>query len=152
LYEGGLRVPLVIRWPGVQKTPGAVLDTPVVSMDLSATILDAAKVIRKSDETADGVTLRPVLQGQPLDRGSLYFHYPHFAFHRANRPGGAVRSGNYKLIRHYDDNSVELFDLAQDIGETRNLALAQPDVAAKLDAQLGRWLEATGAQMPTPSK
>jgi arylsulfatase A-like enzyme len=157
LYEGGLRVPLVVRWPGVVArgkpvTPGTTSDTPVVSTDLSATVLDAAGVKVGRNETLDGVSLRPLLEGKKLDRESLFFHYPHYAWHKGNRPGGAVRSGPYKLIRRYDDNSLELFDLANDIGEKQNLARKKPDLAAKLDAQLGRWLKETGAQMPSPAR
>ncbi len=151
LYEGGLRVPLVVRWPGVAAA-GGTDDTPVVSTDLSATILDAAGVRPGAGEVIDGVSLRPTLQGKKPDRGALFFHYPHFAWHKGNRPGGAVRSGPYKLIRRYDDNSVELYDLANDIGEARNLAGERPDVAAALDAQLGRWLRDTGARLPTPAR
>lgn len=152
LFEGGLRVPLIIHWPGVQQKPGIVLDTPVITMDLSATILDAANHKLRSNETMDGLTLRPLLQGKNIDRDGLYFHYPHFAFHRSNRPGGAVRSGKHKLIRRYDDNSLELYDLANDLSETHNLALQKPDVAAQLDDQLGRWLKETNAQLPTSMK
>ncbi len=157
LYEGGLRVPLIVRWPGVVApgkpvTPGATNDTPIISTDLSATILDAADVKPGQDETLDGVSLRPLFQGKKLDRESLFFHYPHYAWHKGNRPGGAVRSGQYKLIRRYDDNSLELFDLANDAGEKVNLAEKKPELAAKLDEQLGCWLKETGAQMPTPVK
>jgi arylsulfatase A-like enzyme len=149
LYEGGLRVPLVVRWPGVA-APGTSCDTPVTSTDLAATVLDAAGVTPGSKEPLDGISLRPLLRGDRVDRGPLYFHYPHYAWHKANRPGGAVRSGPYKLIRRYDDHSLELFDLTTDVGETVNLAAQKPDVAAGLDAQLGRWLRETGARMPTP--
>ena len=157
LYEGGLRVPLILRWPGViaagkPVAPAAVNDSPTISMDLSATILDAAHVKLGRNESLDGVTLRPLLQGKKLDREQLFFHYPHYAWHKSNRPGGAVRAGQYKLIRRYDDNSVELFDLAADVGETRNLAAQKPKLAAKLDQQLERWLKDTAAQMPTPIK
>ena len=157
LYEGGLRVPLIIRWPGVVAAgrpvaPGAVDDTPVISMDLSATILDAADVKLGPGESLDGTTLRPLLAGGKLDRGPLFFHYPHYAWHHSNRPGGAIRCGRYKLIRRYDDHSLELFDLAADLGETTNLAPRKPELAAELDQQLGRWLGETGAQMPTRMK
>ena len=155
LYEGGLRVPLIVRWPAVVATgrmvaPGATDDTPVVSMDLTATVLDAAGVELAGDETPDGRSLRPLLRGGKLDRDALYFHYPHYAWHKSNRPGGAVRAGPYKLIRRYDDGSLELFDLSADVGELRNLAAEKPAVAAKLDAELDRWLKDTAAQMPTP--
>ena len=150
-------MPLIVRWPGVVATgkpvaPGTTDDTPVVSMDLSATILDAAGVKLGRTEALDGVSLRPLLDGKKLDRDALYFHYPHYAWHKANRPGGAVRSGQFKLIRRYDDNGLELFDLTNDIGEKENVAARKPEVAAKLDAQLGRWLTGTAAQMPTPVK
>jgi arylsulfatase A-like enzyme len=155
LYEGGLRVPLIIRWPGTLKkpvAPGSINDTPVISMDLSATILDAVGVKLGRNEALDGTTLRPLLQGKGLDRDCLYFHYPHYAWHRSNRPGGAIRCGSYKLIRRYDDNSVELFELSRDIGEKRNLAGQKPEIATRLDRKLGLWLKETAAQMPTPVK
>lgn len=155
LYEGGLRVPLIIRWPseiaaGKPTAPATVNDTPVISMDLTATILDAAGVLPGLDESLDGESLRPLFRGQKLKREQLYFHYPHYAWHKSNRPGGAVRAGSYKLIRRYDDNSLELFDLSTDIGEKQNVAGAKPKVAAKLNEQLDQWLMETGAQLPTP--
>jgi arylsulfatase A len=121
-------------------------------MDLSASILAAADVKLGRGESLDGKSLRPLLQGKKLDREALYFHYPHYAWHRSNRPGGAIRSGSYKLIRRYDDNLIELFDLSKDVGEKRNLATLIPKVAARLDEQLGRWLNETAAQMPTTIK
>ncbi len=152
LFEGGLRVPLIIRWPGVTDksgVPATTINTPVISMDLSATILDAAGAKLMANESLDGTTLRPLLQGQSLNREALYFHYPHYAWHKSNRPGGAIRSGKFKLIRRYDDNSVELYDLSNDIGEKQNLAGKMPGLAETLDGKLGEWLKQTGAQMPT---
>ncbi|MEX1223681.1 MAG: sulfatase, partial [Pirellulales bacterium] len=149
IYEGGIRVPQIIRWPGIQQQAGREIDTPVTSMDLPATILDAAGVALPDDESLDGVSLRPLLRGEALDRENLYFHYPHYAFHRGNRPAGAVRSGSHKLIRWYDDNSLELYDLSKDLSETKNLAAEQPQRAARLNEQLNRWLTETNAQMPT---
>lgn len=148
LYEGGLRVPLIIRWPGVTK-PGSVQETPTVSMDLSATILDAAGVALKPGESLDGKSLRPLLMGERFEREALYFHYPHFAFHKANRPGSAIRSGRHKLILRHDDQSVELFDLANDLSETRNLAKDRPKLARQLKARLENWLSETQAGLPT---
>jgi arylsulfatase A-like enzyme len=155
LYEGGLRVPLIIRWPGAMKKPvvaGSVNDTPVIGMDLAATVLDAAGVKLEKGEALDGMSLRPLLRGERLERDALFFHYPHYAWHKGNRPGGAVRSGAYKLIRRYDDGSLELFDLTRDIGERKNLALKMPKLAGELDGRLGRWLKETASQMPTPVK
>lgn len=147
LYEGGLRVPLIVRWPGVTKA-GAVNDTPVVSMDLTATILDAASVTLGEHESLDGESLRPLFQGGKLERDALFFHYPHFAFHKANRPGSAIRSGRYKLILWYDDDSVELFDLDKDLGEKENLTEMKPEVAQRLMARLHGWLVSTKAGLP----
>lgn len=149
LYEGGLRVPLIIRWPGRVKNPGGTDDTPVISMDLSATILDAAGAGPRSGEPIDGRSLLPLLGGEALKSRDLFFHYPHYAFHRANHPGGAVRSGDFKLIRRYDDEKIELYDLARDPGETRDLAAEKSGLAADLNARLSRWLAETGAQLPT---
>jgi arylsulfatase A len=151
LYEGGLRVPLIVRWPGVTEA-GAANETPVVSMDLTATILDAAGVTLTNDEALDGESLRPLFTGGKLQRDALYFHYPHFAFHKANRPGSAIRWGQYKLILRYDDDSVELFDLENDLGETKNLADAKPDVARKLKDRLTNWLEEMKAGLPEKRK
>lgn len=148
LYEGGIRVPLIIRWPGVAET-GKTDDTPVIAMDLTATMLDAAGVSLKKDETIDGTSLEPLLRGEEFSHEPLYFHYPHFAFHKENRPGSAIRDGDHKLILHYDDDSVELYDLARDIGETKDLAAAMPEEAAKLRRQLEAWLDQTGAGIPT---
>jgi arylsulfatase A len=148
LYEGGLRVPLIVRWPGVTKV-GVVDNTPVISMDLTATMLDAAGVAIAKDERLDGESLRQLLRDGKLQREALYFHYPHFAFHKGNRPGSAIRWEQYKLILRYDDDSVELFDLENDLGETTNLAAAKPDVTRKLKDRLLKWLAETKAGLPT---
>jgi arylsulfatase A len=148
LFEGGIRVPLIIRWPGVAR-PGTINSTPVVSMDLTATVLDAAGINLADGERLDGITLKPMLVGRDVKPRSLFFHYPHFAWHKSNRPGAAVRDGNHKLILRFDDNSIELYDLAVDIGESRNLAKKRPQVARKLRESLEGWLAQTGARRPT---
>lgn len=148
LYEGGLRVPLIIRWPGITQG-GTVNTTPVVSMDLTATILDAAGVSLAAGESLDGETLLPLLKDGKLQRDALLFHYPHFAFHKANRPGSAIRAGQYKLILNHDDDSVELYDLDEDLGERKNLAKAKPEVTMALKERLTTWLQETTAGLPT---
>ncbi|HAA59502.1 MAG TPA: N-acetylgalactosamine-6-sulfatase, partial [Planctomycetaceae bacterium] len=100
----------------------------------------------------DGKTLRPLLEGRKVQPRSLFFHYPHFAWHKSNRPGAAVRSGDDKLILRFDDNSVELYDLAADIGERSNLAEKKPKLVRRLRGQLDAWLVETGARRPTPRK
>jgi arylsulfatase A-like enzyme len=129
-------------------TAGSVDQTPVISMDLTATMLDAAGVGLAKNERLDGESLRPLFQGGKLSHDALFFHYPHFAFHKANRPGSAIRSGQYKLILRYDDDSVELFDLENDLGETKNLATTKPDVTRQLKARLLNWLAETKAGLP----
>ncbi len=147
LYEGGLRVPLIVRWPGITEA-GVVNETPVISMDLTATILDAAGITLENVDKLDGKSLKPLFTGVQANREPLFFHYPHFAFHQANRPGSAIRWGQYKLILRYDDRSVELFDLQTDLGETKNLAEAKPEITQNLKSRLINWLEETKAALP----
>jgi len=147
IYEGGLRVPLIVRWPKVARS-GIIEQAPVISMDLAATVLDAAGLVVEQD-SLDGQSLRPLLAGEAWDREALYFHYPHFAFHKANRPASAIRSGPYKLIYFYDDESVELYHLEEDLSESIDLAPKQPERAAAMKAQLLQWLENVGAGLPT---
>ncbi len=89
-------------------------------------------------------------QTAPLQRESIFFHYPNYAFHGDNRLGGAIRTGDYKLIEFYDDSTVELYGLASDIGEQHDLAAQMPERAAAMKAALDQWLVASGAEMPTP--
>jgi arylsulfatase A-like enzyme len=145
LYEGGIRVPLMIRWPQVTQ-PGQQLDSPVITMDLHATILDAVGL--PPAEPTDGRSLRGLLRGKPFADRPLYFHYPNYAWHRDNRLGGAIRDGDYKLIEWFDDQSVELYNLRTDIGERRNLATANPQLARQLQAKLTLWRKNVGAIMP----
>jgi arylsulfatase A-like enzyme len=147
LYEGGIRVPLIVRWPGVVE-PGSECDFPVVSMDFYPTLLEA---VGASEATApDGVSLMRLLRGESaLDRPAIYFHYPNYAWHRSNRLGGAIRSGPYKLIEWFDDHSVELYDLAADISERHNLADAMPENATQLREMLVAWRAECDAAMPT---
>jgi arylsulfatase A-like enzyme len=148
LYEGGIRVPFIVRWPGVVK-PNSICSTPVVSMDTYPTILEAAGLAGDPEEVLDGESIIPLLNGtKALRRRAICFHYPNYAFHKQNRLGGAIREGDYKLIRYYDDESVELFNLADDIGETRNLASEATDLAHEMKLRLDHWLNETGANMP----
>jgi len=149
LFEGGIRVPTMMRWPG-RIAPGTE-NTPVISTDYFATMLDAAQLA--VPEGGDGESLIPLATGAaPLQRDSIYFHYPNYAFHRANRLGGAIRMGDYKLIERFDDGSLELFDLSQDLGETRNLADAHPGLARDLRDRLAGWRQRVGAAMPTRAR
>lgn len=148
LYEGGIRVPLVVRWPGIVRA-GAVCRTPVVSMDFYPTLLDAAGLKPDPDSPLDGENLMPLLaETGELRREEIFFHYPNYAWHKSNRLGGAVRSGDYKLILRYDDDSTELYNLADDIGEKRDLTAKMPRKASELKGKLKAWLRETKANMP----
>lgn len=150
LYEGGIRVPMMVRWPGVIE-PGTVNKTPVISTDFVPTIMELAGLAPISDHPVDGESLMPLLtQEDSLQRGAVYFHYPNYAFHHKNRLGSAIRQGDYKLIRWYDDGSVELYNLAKDLGEKSDLAKQKPALAKHLDGKLGRWLTENDAQYPVP--
>ncbi|MFP6612390.1 MAG: sulfatase [Pirellulales bacterium] len=152
LYEGGIRVPLIVRWPGVVPV-GAVSDEPVISMDFFPTILDAANLKADEKVPVDGQSLMPLLRRtEKLKRTAIYFHYPNYAFHGGNRLGSAIRDGNYKLLERFDDGSLELYDLKNDIGEKNNVASAKPDLAAALRKKLKIWRTETDAAMPTPRR
>ncbi|MGF1580672.1 MAG: sulfatase [Gemmataceae bacterium] len=148
LYEGGIRVPLIIRWPGVVE-PKSICNTPVISMDFFPTIVEATKVKHNPKTPFDGETLVSVLSGKgKLKRTALYWHYPNYAWHRQNQLGGVIREGDYKLTERYADGSLELYDLKRDLSETRNLAKAMPNKANRLRQKLRRWLQETKAAMP----
>ena len=148
LYEGGIRVPLIVRWPGVvpEKT---TCHTPVISTDFYPTLLEAAGLSPKPNKTLDGESIMPLLaQNGDLKRKSIFFHFPNYAWHRSNRLGAVIRRGDYKLIERYDDGSVELYNLADDLSEKKDLARQLPERAEKMKAQLDAWLKETGALMP----
>ncbi len=148
LYEVGIRVPWIVRWPGIVK-PGSTCSVPVISTDTYSTLLEAAGLKPVPEQAPDGESLLPLLrQTGSLQRKALYFHYPNYAFHQRNRLGGAIREGDFKLIRNYDDDSLELYNLAADLGETRNLSATHPEMTQRLTAKLESWLKSSGARMP----
>ncbi len=147
LYEGGVRVPLIIAWPGKTR-PGSTSDVPVVSTDLYPTILEIAKVPLRPKQHRDGISLASLLDGKGgLERQALYWHYPHYS-NQLGPPSGAVRQGDWKLIEFYEDGRLELYNLKADPGERTNLAARMPERARELRQMLQSWREAVGAQMP----
>ncbi|MDP0491116.1 MAG: sulfatase [Verrucomicrobiota bacterium JB023] len=149
LYEGGVRIPWFARWPGVIEA-GTTCPTPIISMDCYPTVLEAAGITPNPDSPIDGESLLPLFkQSDGLKRDAIYFHYPNYAFHKLNRLGGVVREGDHKLIKRYDDGALELYNLADDLSETENLAEKMPDQAERLEKKLDAWLKEMGAAMPT---
>jgi arylsulfatase A len=150
-YEGGVRVPLIVHWPGVTK-PNAVSDAPVITMDLFATIVEMCG--QKNSAAIDGVSAVPLLRGSgTIERDTLFWHYPHHQHYQqgGTMPYGAIRSGDYKLIEFFNDMHVELYNVKEDIGEKRDLAIAQPQKTDELRKRLHAWRKEVGAQMPTPN-
>jgi arylsulfatase A-like enzyme len=147
LYEGGIRTPWIIRAPGTTK-PGTVSDTPVLSTDLYPTLLALAGVQPDPSHPIDGVSLVPLLAGRSLDRGPLFWHYPHYG-NQGGSPSGAVRDGDWKLIEWYEDGRLELYNLRDDTGEEHDLAPRDPARAEALRARLAAWRKSVGAVMPT---
>ena len=148
LYEGGLRVPLLIRWPDRIKA-GAVAAVPVVNTDLMSTLLELAGV--RPPRGLDGASYARWLTGgaKPPAR-PLFWHFPHYT-NQGSRPGGAVRQGDWKLIEHYEDGRLELFHLGRDPGEAQDLSAREPGRTAALRKRLAVWRKSVGAQENTPN-
>jgi len=146
LYEGGIRVPLIIRWPGVAPR-GAVCDAVGCSVDFFPTLLEIAGAAAPADHVLDGMSLMPAVRNPagPHPRRSLYWHYPHY---HTGRPSGAIRDGDDKLIEFFEDGRLELYDLKTDPGETKDLAAEAPEKVRTLWRKLKDWRQSVCAQMP----
>lgn len=148
-YEGGVRVPLIIKWPGVTK-PGSLCHTPVIGVDFYPTLL-AMTGVMPSPGVVDGESIEPLLrQSGSIKRDAIFWHYPHY-HQTGGTPHGAIREGDFRLVEFYEDNHVELYNLKEDIGETNDLAAALPEKTAALRQKLHDWRQHVDAQMPTPN-
>jgi arylsulfatase A len=149
LYEGGIRVPLIVRWPGVTPS-GSTCAESVVSTDLYYTLLEAAGIADPT-HAVDGISLLPVLKNPSarLGRPELFFHYPHY--YQTTTPVSAIMSGDWKLLEYHEDKRVELYNLSGDLGEKDNLSARQPDRAREMLQRLEAWRRSVGAQMPEPN-
>jgi arylsulfatase A len=145
LYEGGIRVPLIVRWPS---RAAGERQEPVVTCDLFLTLLAAAGKAAAGDETVDGVDLSTLLRGEKakLSRDTLYWHYPHY--YETTTPVSAVRSGDWKLVEYFEDGRRELFNLRDDPQESRNIAMERPETAESLSRQLTEWRKDVAAKLP----
>lgn len=138
-YEGGIRVPLIIKWPG-KAAPGQVCPVPVTSSDLYPTCLAAAGLPLRPNQHLDGVNLVPVMTGgKAPGRESLFWHYPHYNSHPSSVPSSVIRKGPWKLIQTYDPPGLELYNLENDLGETADLSGQQARKLAQLKEELAAW-------------
>jgi arylsulfatase A-like enzyme len=151
LYEGGVREPWIVKWPGVTK-PGSVCDVPVMNTDILPTVLEACGLPAKPALHKDGVSFAPLLRGdtKPV-HDALFWHFPHYGNHGSG-PCSSVRVGDWKLIHWIEDDSVELFNVVNDLSEKTDLAAQQPDRVKDLRARLNAWRKETNANMPRPKK
>lgn len=144
LYEGGIRIPWIVRWPG-KIAAGRVCNEPISTVDIWPTLADLSGV--KCCAQPDGVSLVPLFEGkESLDREAIYWHYPHY---HHTTPAGAIRRGDWKLIEYFEDNRVELYNVTRDISESQNLAMQHPDRAKAMRKQLAAWRKSVNAKMPT---
>ena len=147
IYEGGIREPLIVRWPAVA-SPGLVVATPVSSPDFMPTLLEAAAI--QLHGGFDGRSMLPLLRGEKLRERALFWHYPHYG-NQGGAPAAAIRRGEWKLIEWLEDGRIELFRLSTDLGETTDLAANEPARAAALRGALHAWQKEVGARFPTPN-
>jgi arylsulfatase A-like enzyme len=152
LYEGGIREPMFVVWPGVTE-PGSRCSQPVISTDFYPTMLDMCGLELRPEQHLDGLSFAPLLRGDgpPPEREAIYWHYPHYG-NQGSAPGGAVRMGEWKLIEWFEDGRLELFNLAEDIGERTDLAEREPERTEKMRARHYHWRASVDAKMPTPTQ
>ena len=162
LYEGGIRVPLVIRWPGIVK-PNSRCDVPVIGVDFFPTIMEIAGIRKPVNQPIDGLSIVPLLRGgETLHRDALFWHFPAYlqAYKRRGnegardpyfrtRPVGVIRMGNWKLLQYFEDGELELYNLNNDIGEKRNVAPLYPEIRNRLYKRMKQWRKEIKAPIPT---
>lgn len=155
IYEGGVRVPLVVVWPGVTK-PGSVSGEVVQSVDFFPTLLEMTGAKPSSGQRFDGASFVPALRGKKLQSRSVFCHFPHYIDAVAQKPATSVREGDWKLIRFYSDgpeqkDRFELYNLAEDIGEQRDRAPAMASRVTAMNRKIERFLQDTKAVVPVPN-
>jgi len=149
-YEGGIRVPMIVKWPG-HSTPNTTTDVPVISTDFYPTLLKMAGIAGNPKQTLDGVDFSPLMEGGGIKERNLYWHFPHYSNHGMQSPGGAMRSGDYKLLEYFENGTVQLFDLRTDPYEQHDLAAAMPGKVKKMKKQLHAWQKKVHAAKMEPN-
>jgi arylsulfatase A-like enzyme len=149
LYEGGVREPWIVKWPGVTK-PGSTCDVPIINTDILPTVLDVVGQPQRPELHKDGVSFANLLKGETKPvHDALFWHFPHYGVHGSG-PCSSVRVGDWKLIEWFEDDSAELFNLASDLSEKNDIAAQHPDRVKELRERLHAWRNETGANMPRP--
>jgi arylsulfatase A len=144
-------VPLMVKWPGVGRR-GTVSDVPVISTDLYPSILEMIGVPARPKQHIDGLSFAGLVKGgKNLKREAIYWHFPHYSNHGMQSPGGAIRRGDYKLLEYFENDTVQLFNLRDDVGEQRDLSREQPQLAKKMTAMLRQWRTSVSAAMTEPN-
>ncbi|MEM8889232.1 MAG: sulfatase [Bacteroidota bacterium] len=145
VYEGGIREPLLIKWPGKIKE-GSLSDALVSSVDFYPTFMEIAGIDPIKTQKLDGESMLPILKGENVQgERSLFWHYP--VYHH-DVPAGAIRKGKWKLIESFTEDRFELYDLENDPGESKNLVELYPDLVRELATELAEWRKEVGAEMP----
>ena len=154
LYEGGIRVPLIVRWPG-HTAPGSHCQTPVITVDFYPTLAAIAGTTPPPGQVADGRSFLPLLEGSSLPSRNLFWHFPGYLQANARTgtwrttPASAIRSGSFKMIEFFEDGRREVYDLQKDIGERNDLFATRPERARELFSQLTNWRNKVRAPLPT---
>ena len=148
-YEGGIRVPLIVHWPNNIRA-NSRSHAVVTGTDFYPTLLEMLKLPALPDQHVDGRSFVPALKEEDYDRGPIYWHFPHYSNHGYQSPNGAIRSGRYKLIEYYENGTVQLFDLQNDLGEKNDLAKSDPETTQRLQKMLQDWRKEVDAKMPYP--
>jgi arylsulfatase A-like enzyme len=151
LYEGGVRVPVIVKWAGV-KTPGTECNFPITSTDFYPSILEMAGLDQLPDQHKDGKSIVPLLRGSSsINRDAIFWHFPHYSNHGMQSPGGAVRYKNFKLIEYFENGTIQLFDLDKDIGELNDISKVNPEKTKELQEMLHQWRKNINAKMMPPN-
>lgn len=150
LFDGGLRTPLLIHWPGRSKA-GMQSDLPVTSMDFYPTLLEMAGLSLRPEQHVDGVSLCPLFGEGETEPRSLFWHFPHYQG-EGSYPASAIRKGDFKLIRNYHHDDVLLYNIRKDPGETNDLSESMPELVVELENELFNYLEGCGAYIPVEKR
>ncbi|MEM1136283.1 MAG: sulfatase [Bacteroidota bacterium] len=147
-WEGGIREPYFIKVPWLERKVTA-FNTPVIGMDFYPTILDLVEIPLLPSQHSDGVSLFPLMQGKTIEERPLFWHYPHYG-NQGGEPSSIIRAGNWKLIHYWEDGRDELYNLATDVAEQKDVVLENTEIATTLREKLEKWLEEMKANYPSP--